>query len=66
MDPYISFGNANAGLQAGIINGNVVATYYQAPGELRNYPRAEIQASKQALTNTPPQNDRRLHYPQGS
>jgi hypothetical protein len=47
MSSSISFGDANAGFQAGIIRGNVDATFNQAPGELRNCPRAErVQASK--------------------
>ena len=41
MSSSTSFGKANAGFQAGIINGNVDATFNQAPGELRNCPRAE-------------------------
>jgi hypothetical protein len=36
MSSSISFGDANAGFQAVIINGNVDATFHQAPGELRN------------------------------
>ncbi|KAF2820272.1 hypothetical protein CC86DRAFT_387312 [Ophiobolus disseminans] len=53
MSSSISFGNANAGFQAGIITGNVDAMFHQAPGELRNCPMAKRGASKQALTTAP-------------
>jgi hypothetical protein len=61
------FGNANAGFQAGIIYGNVDATFHQAPGELQNCPRAErVYLSKQALRRAPPQNDQKVHLPHRS
>jgi hypothetical protein len=58
MSSSIYFGDANAGFQAGIINGNVDATFHQAPGELRNCPRAERGPSKQASTNKCPISER--------
>jgi len=36
MASTISFGDANAGFQAGIVNGPVSAAFYLPPGELRD------------------------------
>jgi hypothetical protein len=35
MDPSISFGDANAGFQAGIVNGPVNTTFHLPPSELQ-------------------------------
>jgi hypothetical protein len=41
MSSAIWFDDNNTGFQAGVINGNVDVTFNQAPGKLRNCPRAE-------------------------
>jgi len=52
MASAISFGDANAGFQAGIINGNVDATFNLPPGKLRDCPKVGI--GVRASTNNSP------------
>ena len=52
MASTISFGDANAGFQAGIINGNVDAAFHLPPGALGDCPRPI--APEHALTTLSP------------
>jgi len=40
MDSTVSFGDANTGFQAGIVNGPVNTTFHLPPGELWDRPSA--------------------------
>jgi hypothetical protein len=43
MASTISFGDANAGFQAGTVNGPVSAAFYLPPGELRDRPTVALE-----------------------
>ena len=62
MANVISFGDANAGFQAGVVNGSVNTTFHLPPGKLRNRPRSKSRGPKQALTD-PPQERRETPPP---